>query len=118
MTSRIFISYASGERKLAEAAMRQLERGGHLPSDTVFFDVQNIPAGADIRQLLKSKIEASDALVVVLTAAAAVSHWINYEVGLADALGKRIIVVTDKGPEDQRLLANLSSYQTVPLDEG
>jgi hypothetical protein len=117
MTSKVFVSYALKDRKLAEAAKKELEKRGHVSDDTVFVDVQDVPVGEDIRQFLKSKIEASDALVVVLTDAAASSQWINYEVGLADALGKRIIVVTGKEPKDQRLLANLSSYQTLKLGD-
>ncbi len=117
MTSKVFVSYVFTDRKLAETAKRELEKRGHVSEDTEFSDEHEIAFGEDIRQHLKSEIEASDALVVVLTDEAASSQWINYEVGLADALGKRIIVVTGKEPKDQRLLANLATYQQIKLED-
>ena len=44
------------------------------------------------------------------------SQWINYEAGLADALGKKILVVATKGSGETALLANLADYQQIEIE--
>jgi len=116
MTTKVFVSYAATDKALAETAKHELATKGHVPSDTVFFDVQEITAGENIRQRLRSEIEAADAVVLVMTEQAETSQWINYEAGLADALGKKILVVGAKTTGKTGLLASLADYQRIEID--
>ena len=66
MAIKVFVSYAYQDKELAENAKHELATRGHLPVDTVFFDAQDIAAGEDIRQRLRSEIGAADAVVLVM----------------------------------------------------
>lgn len=116
MAIRVFISYAYQDKELAENAKHELATKGYLPTDAEFLDMQDVSAGEDIRQRLRSEIGAADAVVLVLSEHAATSQWINYEAGLADALGKKILVVGAKGSEKNALLAHLADYQQIEIE--
>ena len=116
MKTNVFVSYASQDKEFAETVKRKLADLEHLPADTVFLDAQDIPIGENIRERLKSQIRASDAVILVMTENSASSQWINYEAGLADALGKKILVVGKKGSGKTALLAYLAEYQHVELE--
>lgn len=115
MAINVFISYAHQDKEFAENIKHVLAAKGHVPADTVFLDVKDISAEEDIRQRLRSEIGAADAIVLVMSEHAAASPWINYEAGLADALGKKIFVVGAKGLEKNALLANLADYQQIEV---
>ena len=116
MKRRVFISYAAADKALAEAAVRELGARGYLSEDNTIFTPQDMAVGEHIRQRLKSEIEAADMVIVVMSEEAARSQWVNYEVGMADALGKKILVVGRKGSGKSALLANLAEYQHVELE--
>ena len=116
MAIKVFISYAYQDKELAENVKHELATGGHLPVDTVFFDAQDIAVGEDIRQRLRLEIGAADAVVLVMSKNAEASQWINYEAGLADALGKKILVVGTKEAGETPLLANLADYQQIEIE--
>lgn len=117
MTTKVFLSYASQDKQLAESAKRELEGRGYVPEDTVFFDASDISVGEDIRARLKSEMEESATVVLVVSNSAASSERMNYEAGLADALGKKILIVSAKGAENSTLFGNLADYQRVDLDD-
>ena len=54
MAIKVFVSYASQDKELAENVKHELATRGHLPDDAVFFDAQDIAVGEDIRQRLRS----------------------------------------------------------------
>ena len=116
MATKVFVSYAYQDKELAENAKHELATTGHLPADTVFFDMGNISAGESIRQQIRSEIESADAVVLVMSEHAEASQWINYEAGLADALGKKILVVATKGSGEIAWLANLDEYQQIEIE--
>lgn len=116
MSKNVFLSYASEDKQFAELAKKSLTDLGHLPADTVFFDVQDMSAGENIRQRLKSEMKASDTVVLVVTENSALSQWINYEAGMADALGKNILVVCKKGTGKSSLVSALSTYKLITLN--
>ena len=116
MAIRVFISYAYQDKELAENAKHELATKGYLPTDAEFLDMQDISAEEDVRQRLKSEIGAADAVVLVMSEHAEVSQWINYEAGLADALGKKIFVVGAKGSEKTALLTHLADHQQIEIE--
>lgn len=117
MTTKVFISYAIQDKQLAEKAKEELEVRGYLPTDTVFFDAHEVSIGEDIRERLKTEMEASASVVLVMSEMAGSSQWVNYEAGLADALGKKILIVGAKGAGKSQFLERLSEFQHVELED-
>lgn len=116
MATKVFVSYAYQDKKFVENVKHELSRKGHLPPDALFFDAQDISAEESIRTRLRSEIRAADTVVIVMSKHAEASQWVNYEAGLADALGKKILVVGTKASGEAALLANLADYQQIEIE--
>ena len=116
MTTKVFISYAFQDKQFAEIAKKTLGARGYFPKDTVVFDAQDVSVGENVRERLKAEMAASSSVVLVMSDTAESSHWVNYEAGLADALGKKILIVGKKGSRNTQLPAHLSNYQRVDLE--
>jgi predicted ABC-type transport system involved in lysophospholipase L1 biosynthesis ATPase subunit len=57
--------------------------------------------------------------VIIATENAMMSKWVNYEVGMAEALGKQIVVVGKRGSDKSSLpmyLKRLGDVQAVELE--
>src|SRR5512145_1608702 len=78
---KIFLSYASEDRKLAEELSLALAQQGH----DVFFDREDLPAGDEFHSRIRHAIERSDLVVFLISAHAfdAGSYTIN-EVEIAE----------------------------------
>lgn len=116
MTRNIFLSYAIQDQgKLGDVMNKLLEPelcGGNellvVNHDTEEFE--------DARTEIKQSMADADAVVIVWTPASARSSWVNYEVGMADALEKPIIVVRpDKNPPALPASLKSSDVQIVDL---
>jgi hypothetical protein len=79
----IFISYPSSERALAQALVEKLQRFRH----EIRYDGSNLIVGDDWRRVLIEEIQSSDAVVVLLSAAALESSFVMSEIGAARAFG-------------------------------
>lgn len=100
MQEKLFVSYARQDRKYLAKALGGLEREGVLNEPPVLIhDPVNdtgIP-GAGLRGVLRDAIGSASTFVLLWTKDASESHYVNYEAGMADALGKPIIVVFPEG---------------------
>ncbi len=63
---KLFLSYPSAERALAERLALALEAEGH----DVFFDRHDLPEGGNFHQRLREALEGADAMVFLVTPAA------------------------------------------------
>lgn len=98
MARSIFVSYADRDRVLVDHALQYLRQRGLLtPVDQVVIDRDTFTAGADLRKATRQAIDGADIVLVVWTPTAATSKWVNYELGMADALGKDVIAVALRG---------------------
>jgi nucleoside 2-deoxyribosyltransferase len=116
MTKKIFLSYSmKDENKIASIVKTLRQHESVSGKDlTVVNPLGPSIHSEDVRKRIKRSIEEADAVVVVWTPTSATSSWVNYEAGMADALGKQIIVVRpDKTAP--ALPANLQSVQVVDL---
>jgi hypothetical protein len=86
---RIFISYSRNDADLTEALKRSLEERGF----EVFYDIENIRAGEDFVERLRSELRNCDAVVALLTKSSAESPWCQAELYSAHALGIAVIPV-------------------------
>ena len=107
MSEKVFISYAYKDRKHLKKVRKALESSG------IEVSIPVIP-GSSIRGALRSAIESASRVVVVWTEAAANSSYVNYEAGMAEALGKSIIVVVPETSAPE-LPLNLRDVQVMKL---
>jgi hypothetical protein len=118
MPRNVFISYASADRNLLENALERLRRQ-HLVSvsDNVFYDLYEFASGENFREATRQAIEGADTVIVIWSSAAAESKWVNYEVGMADALGKDLILMVPHGRPGE-IPVNLQEAKVVELPGG
>lgn len=117
MVEKIFLSYAHQDREFAEQIAKRFKEPGPIASpNPVILDSKDIPAGANIREAIKDQIASADKIVIIASPSAKQSQWVNYEAGVASALGKPIIVVNSHEMAG-RLLPNTiegATFVTLP----
>ncbi len=117
LSRKVFVSYAARDRSLLLSALEQLRENHVLSSDDdIVIDAKNEPGGDDFRQATRAAIDAADTVLVLWSPAAAESKWVNYELGMASALGKRVVVVTPQGKQTEVPIAS-NSFELVKMDE-
>jgi len=115
MGRNVFVSFAVEDRPLVESVLEQLGRRQIIsPDDNVLIDYDPGALGSTFRDSAREALTDADTVVVIWSRAAALSNWVNYELGMADALGKRLITVLlkDASPE---LPSNLQQTESVEL---
>jgi len=99
MNQKIFFSYAPRDRAFAESLKLKLRE--FLPAESQALDVVDahatVTAGEDIRKAIKAAIDKASTVVIVSSPDGNASEYVNYEAGLADALGKDLVIVGRKG---------------------
>ena len=60
---------------------------------TAFLDRRDIVAGDDFKERIRSEIPKCNELVALFTPWSRKRAWVRHEIGMADALGKRIVCV-------------------------
>lgn len=116
MKNKVFISYAHKDKKYIKFLAERLRQKGILSNEEDTYDAaQSIIPGSSIKGLLRNFIEEASKVVILWTEESANSKYVNYEAGMAEALGKQIIVVVPKGRKVE-LPSNLAELQVVELD--
>ena len=90
VVARIFISYATPDRSVAHEVSSWLRAAGHEP----FLDDNlrdGISVGEDWEQRLYSELRRADAVIGVVTSSFVASNWCSAELGIAAALGCRLM---------------------------
>jgi len=122
MSVKVFISYATKDTAFADLVKSKIKE--LLPQQNIeateVFDVRSdLKVGADIRQSIKSAIEEASTVLVVSSLGSDLSPWVNYEVGLADALGKELIFVEQEGAADSELHRRFfESARIIKIENG
>lgn len=91
--SKVFISYALSDAPIARrlvTAFRNTDVSGWL-------DEADVASGDSIASVVRKALEEASAVVVLLSPRALDSQWVQFEIGAAEALGKRIIPVIIAG---------------------
>lgn len=120
MTEKIFLSYSHKDRGLVRAVQRTLrEHGIVVGNDVVIMDPhQNLKAGLNVRKLIKDQISSASKVVIIGSENSADSVWVNYEAGMAAALGKPIVLVGKKGTgKTASMLKALGDVQFIKIEE-
>jgi hypothetical protein len=112
----VFLSYAFHDKTKIQKVLDKLTARGILSPREVWVDSSAIVAGSSWRGQIREAIESASKFVVVWTDEADTSDWVNYETGMAEALGKPILVVVPKG-ETSRIPGNLKETQIVEIED-
>jgi nucleoside 2-deoxyribosyltransferase len=133
MAERIFLSYVLQDRDLVDAVEQALREHKIVTAkDVVIVDQErdapereNVTASrktrigsvraADIRAKIKDQISSASKVVIIASNAAALSPWVNYEAGMAAALGKPIVVIRKKGTGKNALIAALENVRFIEI---
>lgn len=86
---RVFVSHASDDLWVAAQIARHIEVCGA----TSFLDTRDISAGDDFKSRIRSEMPSCDELLALFTPWSKTRAWVRHEIGMADALQKRIVCV-------------------------
>jgi len=137
----VFLSYAFDDKRKVRKVIAQLKARGILSPNDKVVDTSAVVVpgssmrgqlreafermtkaeaarylGESLRGQIREAIENASKFIVVWSDAANTSDWVNYETGMAEALGKPILVVVAKG-ETSRVPVNLKETQVVEIEE-
>ena len=117
MAERIFLSYAYQDRDLVQSVEEALREHKIVTAeDVIIVDPQkNVHAGENIRELIKDAISSASKVVIIASNDSAASQWVNYEAGMATALGKPIVVIGRKGVGKSALVGALENVQSIEI---
>lgn len=120
MTEKIFLSYARQDRGLVGAVRRALRKHGIVTgNNVVIMDPHHkLKAGSNVRKMIKDQISSASKVVIIGSDNSANSVWVNYEAGMAAALGKPIVVVGKKGTgKTASMLKTFGDVQFIKIEE-
>ncbi|HEX8500276.1 MAG TPA: toll/interleukin-1 receptor domain-containing protein [Pyrinomonadaceae bacterium] len=106
MSYRVYISHTSRDKELARDLTRRLKEAGVTVSAA-----ESTEPGEDISLHIKNSLRSADEVVVLLTENSLKSSWLQYEIGAADSLDKRVTpILVNEGAE---LLPQISGRQLI-----
>jgi TIR domain/Nucleoside 2-deoxyribosyltransferase len=108
----LFISYSRRDADLANSVADALERLGFNALDPG----RELQPGDDWRKAIQTAIKRSDAVVLVASPQSSASSWSHYEVGIAEGLGKTVMVLLPNTHSVTELPADIASNPIVELD--
>src|SRR5262245_38048136 len=92
--TNVFISYARADAPKLHVILKNLIASGLVKEEDRILKEEDLPPKhRAVRREVKKQIQSASKVIVVWGTASANSQWVNYEIGLADALGKPIIAV-------------------------
>ena len=132
MRKKIFLSYAQEDTKYVEKVVEQLRAKGILSADdSILLDPGfskmktvphlssgPIPTRGAVRTrgaVTRRTLQTADQVVLFWTEAGMKSQWVNYEAGMAEALGKSIIAVV-VGEASPKLPSSLSNIPVLRIE--
>ncbi|HWN51681.1 MAG TPA: toll/interleukin-1 receptor domain-containing protein [Xanthobacteraceae bacterium] len=109
----VFISHGQRDTELAERVEIALERLGL----EAFNPARDLRPGDDWRRSIQTAIKRSDAMIILVSRPQYLSSsWTSYEVGIAEALGKRVMLLLPSKYPVTELPADFASTQIVEFD--
>jgi nucleoside 2-deoxyribosyltransferase len=110
--AKVFLSHSARDRELAAQIARELREHG-----LEALVGPESAHGHDLRQTVKSAIRRADAFVLVLSVPdTAISSWASYELGMAEALGKPILLLLSHNHAVDQPPFELSDLPIVAFD--
>src|SRR6266852_4938579 len=111
----VFISYALDDKPRIRKVIDELKSRKMIEEDDKIIETSDVfVPGSSVRAQVREAIEAASKVVVLWSGAGAEADWVNYETGMAEALGKPILVVIPKGGAS-KLPRTLENSQIIEL---
>jgi nucleoside 2-deoxyribosyltransferase len=110
---KVFVSYGRRDAAVAEKISNALREIKVVPTslDT------DVKPGDDFRKAISTNLKNSDAVLVIATSPDVASHsWTGYEIGMAEALRKPIILMTSDRYSLSDFPESLTSFPVVVFD--
>ena len=86
---KVFVSHAGDDIWVAEQIARRVEDCGA----EAFLDRRDIPAGDDFKRRIREEITKCEEVLALFMPWSRKRAWVRHEIGMADALRKRIVCV-------------------------
>lgn len=99
----VFISYAHSD----EDEVRSLVKALRENNVTGWLDSADIAAGESISSSVRAALKRSKVVIVLLSPRALHSEWVQFEIGAAEALEKKIITVILSGDHLEEQLPDI-----------
>lgn len=96
-TRKLFISYSMDDRPFVYSALKRLQSSEQMHADEIDDHANWGLTSEDVRKTIGEKMRAADGVLLVWSAQAAKSPWVQYELGMAQALNKPIQVLMADG---------------------
>lgn len=113
-SKRVFISHSMDDRPLVKSALKWL-RESELGTAEIDNPMELNASGEDMRSLIRDKIRQADTVLLLWSDQAAESAWVQYEVGMAQALGVPILVLMAGGSRAE-LPAGLANGNIIKIE--
>jgi hypothetical protein len=112
----VFVSYSKDDEPHIKEVISELKSRGIVEeNDKIIYGPDVIAPGSSFRAQIRQAIEAASKVVVVWSGTGAGSGQVNYETGMAEALGKPILIVVPKKGAST-LPKELENIQIVELE--
>jgi TIR domain len=111
MAYKVFISFSSRDKAIANSLTRQLTKAGAEVSTA-----ESSQLGSDIKLHIADAIQQSDEVITIVTKHSAQNQWLSFEAGLAAGLGKKLLPVI-AGIAPSKLPPVLKSFQAIVVDK-
>jgi hypothetical protein len=111
MAYKIFISFTAKDQDVANSLKRQLMKAGAEVSEA-----EPHVEGSEIKLHIADALRQSDEVIAIVSKNSARSQWLNFEVGMAAGLGKKLLPVI-VGMTASELPPVLRSFQPVHVDK-
>ena len=111
MKQKVFLSYAHEDMAFVKAITDKLPEILQIdPNNLEVIDSQtNVNVGEDLRSKIKRDMEGAGSVVIFSSPHSEKSQWVSYEAGMAEALGKNVLIVGQKRLGKTSLLHRLTN---------
>lgn len=117
MPLKLFISYARDDTNFVEALIQTIN-DPPIENIEYFIDCQDIDWGNSVTPSIKQGIKECTDLLVIISEKSMASMWVGYEIGIADALEKNILMfLTQKDLKLPSFVSDIN-YKTCSDLEG
>jgi len=107
---KVFVSFSGHDRRLVD--LLAVATGG---IELYRFD-HDVQPGTELPAKVKAAISGPDLVVVLLTAHGQRSAWVQQEIGIAEAAGKRVVPILEKGATAPGVLVGREHIALDPTD--
>jgi len=116
MPLKIFISYSHEDRSVADEVIQIIDEIGI--DFTYFIDHKDVAWSDHVTPSIKQGMEECSDILVVISESSLASIWIGYEIGIADSLGRKVLLYPiEKNLELPSFLSDINYKTRADLEE-